>query len=91
MDPLQEEKNYYISELIRLIHSLWQLNFCSVFGICLTLQSVKKMLLTLQPPKNAVFKTYIVLILNTEIMKGLRIYDKSKDQVIFNIAFSYKS
>lgn len=49
------------------------------------------MLLTLQPPKNAVFKTYIVLILNTEIMKGLRIYDKSKDQVIFNIAFSYKT
>ena len=42
VDPLQEEKNYYISELIRLIHSLWQLNFCSVFGICLTLQSVKK-------------------------------------------------
>lgn len=38
-----------------------------------------------------IFKTYNVLILNTEIIiKGLRIYDKSKDQVIFNIAFSYK-
>ena len=48
------------------------------------------MLLTLQPLKNTIFKTYIVLIFNTEIVKGQRIYDKSKDQVIFNIAFSYK-
>lgn len=47
------------------------------------------MLLTLQPLKN-IFKTYIVLIFNTEIIKGQKIYDKSKDQVIFNIAFSYK-
>ena len=34
----RKKRNCYISELICFIHSLWQLNFCSVFGICLTLQ-----------------------------------------------------